>query len=85
MDPYFDRGRYPLRYFGNRATLNIVRQIQTRPVLINPTVTHDWLYSAIGLDKYPIHRRQYEGKSVEFSLEAALDYVRRREAENSKR
>jgi hypothetical protein len=84
MDPYFDRGRYPLRYFGNRATLNIVRQIQMRPVLINPSVTHDWLFGALGLDRYPIHRRQYEGKFVEFSPEAVFEYIASREGKRSR-
>jgi hypothetical protein len=75
MDPYFDRSRYPLRYFGDQATLNIVRQLQERPTLVNPTVTHDWLFAALGLDRYPIHRRRYDGKSVEFSPEAVMKYL----------
>lgn len=84
MDPYFDRGRYPLRYFGDRATLNIVRQLQTRSTLINPEVTHDWLFGALGLDRYPICRRRYQGRSVEFSPEAVLDYANRREGKPSR-
>jgi hypothetical protein len=83
MDPLFDRGNYPLRYFGNRATLNIVRQLQERPTLIKPWVTHDWLYAALGLDRYPICRRTYEGESVEFSPEAVLEYARRQEDRRS--
>jgi len=84
MDPFLDRGSYPLRYFGDRATLNIVRQLQTRPTLINPGVTHDWLFGALGLDRYPICRRRYDGRSVEFSPEAALDYVNRREGKSAR-
>jgi len=79
MDPYFDRRRYPLLFYGNRATFNILRQIEKRPTLINPSVTHDWLYSALGLERYPICRRRYAGKSVEFSPEAALEYASRHE------
>src|SRR5262249_42781614 len=72
MDPLFDRRQYPLRYFGDSATLNIVRQLQQRPVLIQPRRTHDWLIPALGLDRYPIVRRHYEGPYREFSPEAQL-------------
>lgn len=85
MDPFFDRGTYPLRYFGDRATLNIVRQIHERPIIIRPTATHDWLFAALGLDRYPIRRRDYEGKVVEFSPEAALEYTERMEARRRNR
>lgn len=72
MDPQFDRGRYPLRYYGDHATLNIVRQIHERPVLLRPGECHDWLIPVLGLDRYPIVRRQYRGPTQEFSPEAAL-------------
>jgi hypothetical protein len=72
MDPLFDRREYPLRYFGEDATLNIVRQIHERPILIQPCQTHDWLIGALGLDCYPIVRRLYDGPSAEFSPEALL-------------
>ncbi|MCE9532431.1 MAG: hypothetical protein K8T89_15125 [Planctomycetes bacterium] len=73
MDPQFDRERYPLAYFGEAASLNIVRQLQRRPVMICPRKTHDWLIPALGLDCYPICRRTYTGKSREFSPEALLE------------
>jgi hypothetical protein len=72
MDPLFDRRRYPLRYYGDKATFNIVRQVHERPLLICPRQTHDWLIPALGLDCYPIVRRQYEGWYREFSPEALL-------------
>jgi hypothetical protein len=72
MDPQFDRRLYPLRYFGDDATLNIVGQIHERPILIRPGQTHDWLIEALGLDCYPIVRRHYEGPSQEFSPEAVM-------------
>jgi len=84
MDPFFDRGRYPLRYFGDRATLNIVRQIHERPIIIHPGACHDWLFTALGLDHYPICRRRYEGKVVEFTPEASLEYTERMETRRRK-
>jgi hypothetical protein len=73
MDPLFDRSRYPLRYFGEAASLHVVQQIQQRPILIRPSQTHDWLLSALGLNCYPICRRTYTGPTQEFSPEAALE------------
>lgn len=70
MDPQFDRSRYPLRYFGESASENVVEQLQTRPVLIQPTKTHDWLIPVLGLDRYPICQKTYTGESMEFSPEA---------------
>ena len=72
MDPRFDRRRYPLLYFGEEATLNIVRQLHERPLLIRPRQTHDWLIPVLGLDRYPIVRRRYDGPAQEFSPEALL-------------
>jgi hypothetical protein len=71
MDPLFDRARYPLSYFGDAATLNIVNRIQTRPVIINPEADHSWLLPLLGLDKYPIVRRYYSGPSVPWTAENA--------------
>lgn len=70
MDPMFDRRRYPLRQYGQGATANIVKQVQDRPVLIQPGKTHDWLIPALGLDAYPICRETYQGISQEFSPDA---------------
>jgi hypothetical protein len=77
MDPIFDRRRYPLTYFGEAASRNIVRQVRERPILIHPEQTHDWLISALGLDCYPIVRRHETGPSEEFSPENVLAYLER--------
>lgn len=72
MDPEFDRRQYPLFFYGNAASVNIVRQIMKRPVLIHPQVTHDWLIEALCLDEYKFTRKRYKGPVVEFSPEAIL-------------
>jgi hypothetical protein len=75
MDPFFDRQEYPLTRFGESATRNVVKQIMTRPIIINPPCTHDWLICRLGLDQYPIVHRTYQGPVVPFSLEAAREYA----------
>jgi hypothetical protein len=70
MDPMFSRERYPLTYFGVAATRNIVRQVLTRPVVIDAPRTHDWLIPVLGLDHYPIKQAHYRGPAVPFSPEA---------------
>jgi hypothetical protein len=77
MDPLFDRNRYPLTYFGERASLNIVRQIHTRPIIICPEADHSWLLPLLGLDKYPIVRRTYRGRTVPNTPENLEQYLRR--------
>lgn len=73
MDMQFDRRQYPLLFYGDAASENIVRQLFGRPILIHPQRTHDWLIQALGLDKYAITRRQYNGPGKEFSLEAVWE------------
>jgi len=75
MDPFFDRQEYPLTRFGESATRHVVRQILTRPIVINPPCTHDWLIDRLGLDQYPIVRRRYVGPVVPYSPEAVRDYA----------
>lgn len=70
MDPLFDRTQYPLIWYGDDASGNIVRQIFRRPLLVNPRQTHDWLVTVLGLERSPITRRQYNGPVREFSPEA---------------
>jgi hypothetical protein len=72
MDPQFHRPYFPLVFFGEAASFNIVRQLFARPVLIRPYQTHDWLIPALGLDRYPICRRVYQGPAKEFSPHALL-------------
>ena len=77
VDPQFDRREYPLLFYGNRASQNIVRQISERPILIHPGQTHDWLISALGLDQYPIVQCRYDGPAKEFSPEALREEAAR--------
>jgi len=85
MDPFFDRDEYPLSRFGQSATRHVVRQIMTRPIVINPPCTHDWLICRLGLDKYPIVRRTYRGPVKPFSIEAAQEYAANAESGNRRR
>jgi hypothetical protein len=75
MDPFFSRQKYPLTFFGEAATRHVVRQIMTRPVVIDPPCTHDWLIGCLGLDQYPITNRRYHGPVYPFTIEAARDYA----------
>jgi hypothetical protein len=75
MDPQFDRRQYPLLFYGDAASKNIVRQLFARPILIHPQQTHDWLIPALCLDRYPIVRRQYHGPTQEFSPEALMEAI----------
>jgi hypothetical protein len=79
MDPLFARNRYPLSYFGDSASLHIVRQIQTRPIIICPEADHGWLLPLLGLDSYPIERRSYFGRTVPYTPENFERYLRRHE------
>jgi hypothetical protein len=81
MDPHFDRSRYPLAYFGDAASENIVAQIQTRPIIMNPEADHSWLLPLLGLDKYPIVRRCYSGRSLPNTPENVEEYLKRFEGE----
>jgi hypothetical protein len=75
MDFQFDRRQYPLLFYGNPASKNIVRQIFERPILIHPQQTHDWLIPTLGLDRYLIVRRSYDGPAKEFSLAAVQNEI----------
>jgi hypothetical protein len=77
MDPQFSRGRYPLTYFGEAASRNLVRQLHERPVIIGPGRDHGWLLPALGLDKYPLVRQTYSGRVVENTPENVEEYLRR--------
>jgi hypothetical protein len=81
MDPLFGRGRYPLSYFGDSASLHIVRQLHTRPIIISPEAKHDWLLPVLGLDQYPITRRSYMGRSVPNTPENVERYLNRHDRE----
>jgi hypothetical protein len=77
MDPLYSRERYPLSYFGEAASRHIVRQLHTRPIIICPEADHCWLLPLLGLDKYPITRRQYFGRTVPNTPENTERHLRR--------
>jgi hypothetical protein len=58
-DSMFRRQAYPLAYFGDAASLHILRLLAARGAVPDPDTTHDWLIPALGLDRYPITRRAY--------------------------
>jgi hypothetical protein len=62
-DTQFDRGGYPLRRFGDRASEHIVHQVWTRGGFIDPCTTHDWLLGPLGIADCPIERRTYDRRS----------------------
>ncbi len=77
MDPLFDRRQYPLTYFGESASNNIVRQLHERPLIVCPGADHSWLLPLLGLDKYPLCRRGYSGTIVPYSPENQERYLQR--------
>jgi hypothetical protein len=58
-DSLFGRQAYPLTYFGDAASRQILRQLVLRGAVPDPYTTHDWLIPVLGLDRYPIVRREY--------------------------
>jgi hypothetical protein len=66
MDPVYDRGRYPLAFYGISASNVLIRRLMKSPIFINPEATHDWIIPAGGLDEYPIRRRKYVGLADEY-------------------
>jgi hypothetical protein len=77
MDPMYPRGRYPLAFYGQPATANLVRRIMHGPVTIGAPDTHDWLVPRLGLTAYPIERRTYRGRVVPFSPERVIEAAER--------
>jgi hypothetical protein len=58
-DAIFTRQAYPLAYFGDAASQNILRMMVERGAVPDVNVTHDWLIPLLGLDQYEIVRREY--------------------------
>jgi hypothetical protein len=58
-DSLFRRQAYPLAYFGDAASEHILRQLVLRGAVPDPEATHDELIPALGMDRYPITRREY--------------------------
>ncbi|HET6576016.1 MAG TPA: hypothetical protein VFG68_20615 [Fimbriiglobus sp.] len=64
LDPQFDRSRYPLIFYGHTASRRLVREVARRQAIIDPWTTHDWLIPALGLDQYPIDRRDQPYRGI---------------------
>jgi hypothetical protein len=64
IDADHDRGHYPVRRHGDAASEYLVKQLFEGGLLIGPPHTQDWLISALGVDRYPIVHRHYEGQAV---------------------
>jgi hypothetical protein len=75
MDPLFDRTQYPLSYFGEAASRNVVRQVHERPIIVNPCQCNDWLIPLLNLDRYPIERQTWDGPTLENTPENIQKYM----------
>lgn len=64
LDPQYSRARYPLIFYGHPASRRLVQEAARRQALIDPWTTHDWLIPALGLDQYPIDRRDQPYKGI---------------------
>jgi hypothetical protein len=85
QDPLFTRNRYPLRRFGNSASEFIVKEMWRRGLLIQPEQTHDWLNAVLGLDRYPIKHRCYQGALDERLARETRESTTRRSAPSTTR
>jgi hypothetical protein len=64
LDPQYSRARYPLIFYGHPASRRLVREAARRQAFIDPWTTHDWLIPKLGLDQYPIDRREQPYRGV---------------------
>jgi hypothetical protein len=71
MDPQFDRARYPLVFYGHPASRRLVHEAARRQLFIDPWKTHDWLIPKLGLDQYPIDRREQPYKGIRRPIDPA--------------
>ncbi|HKB02141.1 MAG TPA: hypothetical protein VKD90_07975 [Gemmataceae bacterium] len=53
------RQAYPLAFFGDSASLHILRRLVARGAIPDVGTTHDWLIPVLQLDRYPIVHREY--------------------------
>jgi hypothetical protein len=58
-DVMFTRQAYPLTYFGDTASLNILRKMAERGAIPDVKATHDEVLPSLKIDDYPIVRREY--------------------------
>lgn len=56
-DAELDRDGYPLLFYGEDASRIIANRLRRKGALVNPDRVHNELVPALGLDRYPIVRR----------------------------
>jgi hypothetical protein len=66
MDPIYGRTNYPLIWFGDSASEHYANRLHQRTAIINPEADHSWLIPALGLNAYPIRRRYYQDRVLDF-------------------
>ncbi len=66
MDPRYGRIRYPLAYYGEVASAQVVRRFMHSPVIIDPPKTHDWIIEEYDLKRYKINFKEYRGRTVPY-------------------
>jgi hypothetical protein len=65
-DPEFGRDNYPMIWFGDAASEHIAYRLRNRGTILEPAVTHDEVLAALGLGDYPIRRRQFDDRFIDF-------------------
>lgn len=61
VDPLFNRGRYPLHRYGDRATDFIAHEMRSRDALLDGARVQEWLMPALeahGLAGHPVVRKE---------------------------
>ncbi len=66
MDPEYGRVNYPLIWFGDPASEHLVNRFHERGSLLHPEVEHDWIIERLRLDAYPLVRRHYHDRLLDF-------------------
>jgi hypothetical protein len=66
MDPRYARFRYPLAYYGEAASAQVVRRFMHSPVIIDPPKTHDWIIEELDLNRYKLNLKEYRGRAVPY-------------------
>jgi hypothetical protein len=66
MDPEYGRDNYPLLWFGDPASEHVVNRLHEARVVLQPETEHDWLIEALALTAYPLCRRHYHDRLLDF-------------------
>jgi hypothetical protein len=65
-DPEYGRANYPLIWFGDSASEHLAHRLRERGSILNPDVEHDEILAALGLCDYPIRRRHFDDRLIDF-------------------